>query len=154
MKSLLGRMGTRIAFGLAAALLLSLCPAIATAQSVRGHGKVDTSPGLSASEITVDAWLDSQGVVHGSMDWIGDVPNIPPNNSNAPAGPADPWHIAVTDIIFNADNAYVVGVVTHSVFPENIGTIVTFTFTDNSDLGLPDEIDGQPIVAGNITVSD
>jgi hypothetical protein len=147
-------MGARIAFGLAAALLLSLCPAIATAQSVRGHGKVDNGPGISASEITVDAWLDAQGVAHGSMDWIGDILNTPPESGNRPAGPADPWHIDVTEIIFNANSAYVVGVVTHSVFPTDIGKIVIFTFTDNSHLGLPDEIDGQFILAGNFTVDD
>jgi hypothetical protein len=147
-------MGTRIAVGLAAALLLSLCPANATAQSVRGHGKLDNGPGLSVSEITVDAWLDDFGFAHGSMDWIGDISNTPPYGNTGLAGPALPWHIDVTEIIFNGDTAYVVGVVTHSVSPTDIGTTVIFTFTDNSDLGLPDEIDGQPILAGNFTVDD
>ncbi len=58
------------------------------------------------------------------------------------------------DLIFDGNTAYVFGVVAHSVFPLDIGSPVLFAFTDNSGTGEPDEIDGTPIVAGNITVTD
>jgi hypothetical protein len=154
MSSLRGLMRSGMACGVAAALLWALCPAAANAQSVRGQGELDNGPNLSPSHITVDAWLDASGGVHGKMTWIGDISNVPPYADLGPAGPADPWLIDVTDLVFDGDTAYVAGVVSHSVFPTDIGRTVIFTFTDNSDLGLPDEINGEPIVAGNFTVDD
>src|SRR5262249_13072649 len=115
--------------------------------SVRGHGEVP-EPGLSPSQISVDAWLDDNGVAHGTMTWIGDV--VPGH----PGGPADPWLIDVQSIVFDGNTAYVYGVVAHSVFPLVIGTPVGVAFTDNSGTGEPDEINFTPIVAGNITVAD
>ena len=135
-------------YGFMALLLCGLSPAIASAQSVRGHGKVPEPDPISDSLISVDAWLDASGVAQGSMVWVGDV--IP----STPAGPAVPWFIEVTDIVFDGNSATVTGVVVHSVFPSDIGTIVIHTFTDNSGTGMADEIDGVPIVAGNITVTD
>ena len=38
----------------------------------------------------------------------------------------------------------------HSVAPGDIGVEGCFDFTDNSATGAPDEIDGEPIEAGNI----
>ena len=150
MSSLRGLIRSGMACGVAAALLWGLCPAVATAQSVRGHGEVDNGPVLSSSQISVNAWLDANGVAHGTMVWVGAV--VPA--SLPKTGPADPWFIDVTDIVFDGDTAYVSGIVAHSVFPEDIGTPVSFAFTDNSGTGQPDEIDGDPIVAGNITVED
>lgn len=143
----LGRNAIR--YGVAAALLLSLCPAIAFAASVRGHGEVNNGT-LSPSQISVDAWLDASGGVHGSMVWVGDVaPGILPMG-----GPADPWFINVTRIVFDGNTAYVSGVVAHSVFPTDIGTTVNFVFTDNRRTTSPDQINYESISAGNITVID
>ena len=134
--------------GFVVLLLCGLSPAIASAHSVRGHGRVPEPEPLLDSLISVDAWLDASGEPQGSMVWVGDV--IP----STPGGPAVPWFIEVTDIVFNGNSATVTGVVVHSVFPSDIGTIVIHTFTDNSGTGMADEIDGVPIVAGNITVVD
>jgi hypothetical protein len=140
----------RLMCGLMTALLLGLSPAVASAQSVRGHGKVGNGPGFSPSEISVNAWLDAHGVAHGSIVWIGDVqPGSLPEG-----GPADPWFIDVTYISFDGNTALVWGTVAHSLFPWDIGTPVFFAFTDNREIGLPDEINAQPIEAGNITVDD
>ena len=140
--------GSRSVRGILAVLLCASSPAVALAGgSVRGHGEV-LNPGLSPSQITIDAWLDHNGVAYGTATWIGDV--VPGH----PGGPADPWLIDVQDIIFDGNTAYVFGVVAHSVFPEDIGFPVYFSFTDKSGTGEPDEINFTPIVAGNITVDD
>ena len=126
-----------------------LIPAVATAQSIRGHGEVPND-GESPSQISVNAWLDDDGVAHGAMIWVGAVVV----GSNPKAGPADPFLIEVLDIVFDGNTAYVFGVVVHSVFPFDIGTAIEFAFTDNSGTGEPDEIGGAPIVAGNFTIND
>ena len=136
--------------GIVALLLCGLSPAVASAQSVRGHSKVDLgNGGLLPDLIAVDAWLDDNNGAHGMVIWGGDVPPGLPKT-----GPVDPWLIAVTDIIFDGNTAYVTGIVAHSVFPWEVGIETFFTFTDNSGTGEPDEIDGVPIVAGNITVQN
>lgn len=137
-----------LACGIAVVVLCSLGPAVATAQSVRGFGEVPNGGGLSPSEISVDAWVDDNGVAQGTVTWVGDV------FFDTPAGPADPWLIEVYDLVFFGNTAVVSGVVVHSVFPSDIGSGVQFFFTDNSGTGQPDEIDGSPIVAGNIVVTD
>jgi hypothetical protein len=138
--------------GIMAALLCSLSPALATAgDSVRGHGKVLLDPPpASPSEISVDAWLDDNGVAQGTVTWTGDV--IP--GSLPQTGLADPFLIDVLSITVDGNTAYVFGVVAHSVFPEDIGSPFFLAFTDNSGTGAPDEINFTPIVAGNITVND
>ncbi len=149
MGSVRSLIGSRMACGVVAALLLGIGPGVATAQSVRGHGKVDLfGVGTLPDLIAVDAWLDDDGVAHGAMTWVGGVPQV------QPGGPADPWLIDVNAIYFDGNTAVVFGVVTHSVFPEDIGSVVIFAFTDNSGTGQPDEIDGVPIEAGNFTVDD
>ena len=120
---------------------------------MRGHGEVDNGPDFSPSQISVDAWLDAAGVAHGMMTWEGDI-FVPQPGNLGPGGPADPFIIDVTDIVFDGNTAYVSGVVASSPQGISDGQFVEFSFTDNSDLGLPDEIDFQPIVAGNITVDD
>jgi hypothetical protein len=139
---------------LAALLLCGLCPAIATAQSVRGQGVVVNGDGVSNSHFSVDAWLDADGNPQGTVEWIGDIAELDPESLNRPAGPADPWHLAVIGVSFYGNTAYVAAVIVHSVFPANIGEFVYFTFTDNSGTGESDEINFTPIVAGNITVDD
>jgi len=136
--------------GVVVALLLGFTPAVAMAQSVRGHVKWGTTASGSLDETSVNAWLDDGGGAHGSMVWVGGI--VP--GSLPKTGPADPWFIDVTDIVFDGSTAYVSGVVADSVFPGDIGSSVTFVFTDNSGTGEPDEIFGEPIVAGNITVDD
>jgi len=144
----LTRFGTTC--GIVAAVLCSLGPAIATAGAVRGHGKVQLGPAsiYSPSEISVDAWLDDDGVAYGTIAWIGDSPFA------IPGGPADPFIIDVQEIVFDGNTAYVTGVVVASAEGLFNGFLETLIFTDNSGTAEPDEIDGEPIVAGNITVTD
>jgi len=145
----------RNAFGcsVAAALLCSLSPAMATAQSVRGHGEIPNGSGLAPSQISVDAWIDANGVVQGYMAWVGDVANTPPYLPGQ-GGPAEPFIIQVTDIAFFGNTAFVNGVVIASPGGIGDGQIAGFSFTDNSGTGLTDEIDFIPIIAGNVTVND
>src|SRR5579864_1050798 len=78
-----------------AVLLFGLCPASAIAGgSVRGHGEVLNPAPLSPSQISVDAWLNDNGVAHGVMVWIGDI--IP--GSLPKTGPAAPFLIDVQHI--------------------------------------------------------
>jgi len=135
-------------------LLLAVAPAIALAESVIGHGEVSTGD-TSPLQVSVHAWRDIDGFVHGSVTAIGDVAlGVFPKG-----GLADPWFLDVVDLEVEGNTAYVLAVVVHSLFPEDIGTEVNFTFIDNSATGTPDEIDtdilgGGEIVAGNITVTD
>jgi hypothetical protein len=83
--------------------------------------------------------------------WVGGT------TPRRPGGPADPWLIDVTQIIFDGKTAHVFGVVVHSVFPEEIGIGVPLDFRDNSGTGQPDEMgvfggDLVPIIAGNFIV--
>ena len=139
--------------GIALAVLFSLDASVAMAQSVRGHGKIDNGPNLSPSEISVDAWIDANGDVQGMMEWVGDVANNVPYTPGT-GGPADPYHMQVVDLFFYGNTVYVVGVVVNSPQGASDGQVVEFAFTDNSGLGLPDQIDGEFILAGNITVDD
>jgi hypothetical protein len=87
------------------------------------------------------------------MNWIGDVQNNVPYTPGT-GGPADPFIMDVYEIGFFGNSALVTGVVVSSPRGLSDGQVVQFLFTDNSGLGIPDEIDGQPILAGNITVDD
>ncbi|PYK47341.1 MAG: hypothetical protein DME20_12340 [Verrucomicrobia bacterium] len=91
-------------------------------------------PPYSDAQISVNAWLDANGVAHGTVVWVGGTTH------RRPGGPADPWLIDVTEIIFDGNTAHVIGVVVHSVFPEEIGIVVPFDFRDNSGTNQPDEI--------------
>jgi hypothetical protein len=134
-----------------AALVLALGPGLALAGgSVHGHGKIVNGYDLSTSQYSIDAWLDDDGVAHGMMTFIGDItPGSLPRG-----GPADPWHLEVTDLYFEGNTAYVTAVIVHSLYPSDIGVIINLAFTDNRGTGEPDEIGGIPIDAGNITVND
>src|SRR6266404_5216319 len=87
MKRLFRAMQTSIICAIAA-LLLGVAPAIALSESVIGHGKV-LNGGGSPSQISVHAWRDTDGSIHGSVTWIGDItPGIFPKG-----GIADPWFL-------------------------------------------------------------
>jgi hypothetical protein len=86
MSSLFRSSRIALGFGVVAALLIGLCPAVTTAQSVRGHGKISSGPAFSPSEISVNVWIGADGVARGKMVWIGDVaPPYTPGTS----GPAE-----------------------------------------------------------------
>src|SRR5438045_9348543 len=71
-----------------AVMLLGLSLAIATAQtSVQGHGKVANEKPFSDAQISVNAWLDTNGIAHGRVVWVGGT------TPRRPGGPADPWLI-------------------------------------------------------------
>jgi hypothetical protein len=163
MSSLRGLTRSGMMCGIVAVLVWGLSPAIATAQTqVRGsgtniyaHGAPDL--GNSFQHIAVNAWLDDQGVAHGMMTWEGDIGQSLPGGitgNGLPGGPSQPFIIDVTDIFFVGNTAFVSGVVIASIKGQGNGSGAFFAFTDNSGTGEPDEIDGVPIDAGNITVDD
>jgi hypothetical protein len=120
---------------------------------VHGHGKVPSSgESFLPSQISIDAWLDSEGAAHGIAIWIGDF-MFAPGDPQGKGGPADPWIIEVTSISFLSDNsAEVCGVVVHAPREEDIGEEGCQIFTDNGETGEADTIDGEAILAGNIIV--
>jgi hypothetical protein len=131
---------------LALLVVASVAMAAQPGSEVRGHGKVQIGDpaDVSVSQIVVDAWTDADGV-HGMLEWTGGVgPDAVP--------PAVPWHMDVTSIDVTGNTATVCWVVVHSVFPDDIGADGCFDFTDNRATGSPDEIDGEPIQAGNIVI--
>ena len=157
MSSLRELIRSGLARGVVAALLLALSPAVATAQSVRGagvffgpHGAADG--GNLFIQISVNAWLDDDGVAHGNVTFEGEVYQPLPGGNVGPGGPADPFIYVVTDVVFDGDTVYVVGIVTSS--PDGVanGEVGAFYFTDNGAYG--DAINGVPLDAGNITVDD
>ena len=143
-----GLMNLAVPFALVTLVVATACSAGAPGASVRGHGRVINGGNDSPSEISVDTWVDADGAAHGMIVWVGDV------HTGHPAGPADPWIIDVEEISFFGNVAIVAGTVAHSVFPGDIGNAVVMSLMDNSGTGEPHEINGDPIVAGNITVTD
>src|SRR5262249_13540721 len=141
----MNRRRSLITVGITALLLGGLNPAMAMAQSVRGHGRVD---GEISGQISVNAWLDDRNACHGYVIWTG------PINPGDSYGTADPWLIKLNGLRFDRNNAYIDGSVAFSQFPDDIGRRVFFVFTDNSGTGEPDEINGIPIEDGNIIVRD
>lgn len=139
----------KIVLGVAVVLVLLVATSVAMAgksgSQVLGQGKVQLGTGVSVSHISVNAWLDGNGVPHGMVQWTGGVP--------AGTHPTpDPWHSDVTSIEASGNTATVCFVVVHSVIPSEIGSTSCKVFTDNGATGVPDTIDGVPIQAGNIIV--
>jgi hypothetical protein len=138
----------RAVCGVLALLVCGLSPA--TAQSVRGHLKTLVPAGeVIVNEVSIDAWIDDDGEPQGMMEWTGGLAV-----KGHPAGPSDPWHLDILDLEFDGNAVLVTAIVTHSVFPDEIGTIVQVLFTDNSGTGEPDEFGSVPAIAGHVTVSD
>jgi hypothetical protein len=149
MLSLRGLFRSGVTCGVVAALLLALSPAVARAQSVRGNGVNFDTPSGSFQQVSVNAYIDANGVVQGQMQWEGDN-GVPGGRNN----PSDPFIMAVTDLVVVGNTAIVTGVVIASPKGVGNGEFVTFVFTDNSAISEPDEVDGVPIDAGGFTVTD
>ena len=149
MSSLRGLFRSGVTCGVVAALLLALGPSVATAQSVRGNGVNFDTPSGSFQQVSVNAYIDANGVVQGHMSWEGDN-GVPGGRNN----PSDPFIMTVTDLFVVGNTATVTGVVIASPKGVGNGVFVTFVFTDNSAIDEPDEVDGVPIDAGNFTVID
>jgi hypothetical protein len=104
--------------------------------------------------VAVNAWLDENGVPHGTMTWEGDT-DLVPDGGGRPlyvGGLSDPFLMEVVDLWFDGDTAYVFAIVVHAPNDVDIGGSTYFAFTDNSGTDDPDEINFAPIDAGNITV--
>ena len=131
-------------------LALLVTPSLALAgkprYEVRGQGKVQLfGDDVSVSHVSVNAWVNGNGVAQGRLTWVGGVsPNALPT--------AYPWQMDVTSIEISGNTATVCWVVVHAVVPEDIGIEDCFDFTDNRATGAPDEISGVPLEAGNIIV--
>jgi hypothetical protein len=151
---------TTIILGTVAALLFGLSPEVAKAQSeVKGSGYFKIYNGAPDTQnqfrhISVNAWVDEDGFAQGWMTWQGDVTQALPAMGPVElvGGPSVPFFIVVTDIVFDGNSAHVTGIVVSSPTRLDEGSLVGFSFTDNSSTGDPDEIDGQPIEAGRITL--
>lgn len=156
-----------LSWTIATMLTLSVGTPPATAQSeVFGSGFVNYvktgSPywWTKFSHTAVNAWLDENGVAHGTVAWEGDTNRIPIGrdvDGNGQelivGGLAAPWFIAVTDIyFFDGNSAWVTGIVVSAPNPEEIGSDAVFFFTDNSGTGEPDQLNFNPIDAGNFTI--
>lgn len=140
----------KVVLGVAMVLVLLVATSVAMAakpgSQVRGQGKVQIGDAThSVSHISVNAWAGSDGVAHGTVEWTGGV-----TAGTSPT--SDPWHTAVTSIAVSGNTAHVCFVVVHSVIASEIGITDCLDFTDNAATSAPDEIDGVPIQAGNITV--
>lgn len=153
------RQATSIICGTLTLLLSGLITTTAKAQGeVSGVGVIRFSHGAPDgnhfSVVHVNAWLDDEGVAHGTLQWVGDAPQTLPagGSTGFPGGPALPYIAEVTAIYCLGDGTVgVEGVVIAS--PQSVGNGfgVYFDFTDNS-AGGPDMINFQPIQAGNIIV--
>jgi hypothetical protein len=159
----------RIALIVALPLLLcSLSPATTMAgDSVQGTGVIRVAHGAVDGtnlfvQVAVNAYLDRNGVPQGTIAWEGFVDNELPGGNVGPGGPADPYILAVTDILVDGNTAHVTGVVIAS--PAGTGNangqVITFGFRDNSGTDEPDELGAVgffpffPIDSGNYIVSD
>jgi hypothetical protein len=162
-------MSLKLMFGCSIATLLALNVGVhsANAQSeVFGSGFVNYVKNGSPywwtkfSHTAVNAWLDENGVAHGTVTWEGDTNRIPigvdvdgNGQEMIVGGLAAPWFIEVTDIYFYGGNsAWVMGIVVSAPNPEEVGSGAVFFFTDNSGSGEPDQLNFNPIDAGNFTI--
>jgi hypothetical protein len=126
-----------------ALLAFGLSPSSAFAQtSVHGQGVQSFGPGFSDGHFAVNAWVDANGDAHGMINVTGAIPI----GSLPKGGPADPWHIAVTAFIpIGGEGVFVIGVITHSLYPEDVGQEFGIIFGN-------DQIDFAPLKAGHIVV--
>ena len=145
---------SRVVWCLAVVVTSGVVPGVASAQSVRGFAQaaVDDYVFLPIT-VSVNAWLDDDGVAHGQVSWFGDTYYVP-GVGHYPGGPANPWILQVTDIIFDGNSATVSGIAAPAAFPDAPGFTVWFEFTDNGPGGKYDEVDGNPLLAGNVTIDD
>jgi hypothetical protein len=163
-KELLMRKTTRIACSIFAVLLLGLSPAVVAAQTqVKGSGTTHHSNGSTGviyfEHIEVNAWLDAGGNAHGRLTWEGDNYWVLPDGTGFHGGPSDAFQIDVDTFIVDPfgigdDTTVLVGgvVVNSPNHAVDEGGHYGIYFTDNSALGLPDEINFAPIHAGRIRV--
>jgi hypothetical protein len=129
-------------------------------QFLRGHGFWNQVTGVPyggnfINEISINAWTDSGGVVHGSATWIGGVEHVVPGKGGRTITGA-PWFLDVTSFVrINANTVFVEGIVTHSgQEPADVGTIVQWTVRDLGQSGNDerDTVNDMPLEGGNFRV--
>jgi len=145
---------------LMALFLGSLGAGEAAAQSVQGNGIVKRSHGAVDganyfSKVTVNAWLDDEGVPQGMISWQGDFPQtLPPNTPANTGGPSDPYILEVTDLYVEGNTAWVGGIVIASTQGHANGGYASFVFIDNEGTADPDYLNYWPLDAGDYHVSE
>jgi hypothetical protein len=105
--------------------------------SVRGHGTAlppdgSEKAGNHLDSVHVNAWLDANGAVHGSVVWT--------LSHNSPTGPGDPhngaypWYMKVDTLQFYGNAAYIEATVVRSPQSKgDVGTRVAFWIYDNGN---------------------
>lgn len=135
--------------------------------SVRGHGTWFLITGKPEDEaqyteqISINAWVDDTGVVHGMVVWTSVYHTLPadPADPIDPPGPGSsgfPFYIEVTALNVQCNEAYVEGVVVSSPQDRSLeGLQGALTIVDNGHGGSDpsDTINGIPIEAGDLTVT-
>jgi hypothetical protein len=129
-------------------------------QFLRGHGFWDQTVGVPfggnfINEVSIIAWTDTAGVVHGSATWVGGTDHIVPGKGGRTIT-GYPWHLVVTDFVrVNANTVFVEGIVTQSgQNPSDVGTVVQWIVRDNGSgaSGERDMVNDVPIQGGNFNV--
>jgi hypothetical protein len=151
----------RITCTLLIVMVLGLMNSVASAQTeVFGTGVIRTAQGASDgmnlfTQVSVDAWIDEDGVAHGRIVYIGDWEQTLPaqGNTGHAGGPSNPWIGEVTAIYFAADNTVEVDAeLIHAPNMEDIGFLFSIVVTDNSGTDVPDLLNFAPIEVGNFTI--
>jgi hypothetical protein len=109
---------------------------------------------------SINAWVDTAGVAHGSIGSTIDAISVPPQGGPPdPFGTGDPVRYAVTDLVVVGNTAFIGAVVVFAPdFPEVIGSTHFFEVVDNGGPGGPGDevsIDGfdlPPVAAGGYVV--
>lgn len=128
-------------------------------QFLRGHAFWNQTTGAPfggnfINEVSIIAWLDTGGVAHGSVTWVGAERTVPGKGGRTLSG--YPWIMDVTRFVrVNASTVFIEGVVTQSgQNPSDVGTIAQWTVRDlgNGASDEPDVVNDVPIEGGNFTI--
>jgi hypothetical protein len=101
-------------------------------------------------KISINAWLDPDGTAHGTIAWTSEYNPLPGGGGRTISG--FPYIIRVDTLIISGNTAHIEGVVVNSgQQPGDIGLRISFDVVDNGR-GSLDELNGDLIQAGNLTV--
>jgi hypothetical protein len=123
-------------------------------QQVNGHAVWTHTVGLPSggqniNQVTINAWLDSSGVAHGTMTWITTGQSLPGGGGRQISG--FPYIMRVDTLIITGNTAHIEGVVVRSgQDPGTIGLRVSWDLVINSDG--TDLLNGLLVDKGNFTI--
>jgi hypothetical protein len=118
--------------------------AVEPVHSVHGHAVYSLDPPAQIDQITINAAVDADGVVTGSMAVYPSVYLAPPRES-VPDYAGWTWHITINSLTVTGNVARLEGVITSdNRVPDNVGCPIGFVVTDNGS-GALDPPDGLEI---------